>query len=262
MAKSFLAPKPPRRQEKAFAAAIEQMIGLMARLYRNQTLGALTAKDVDKFADAVGNFGAVWESLTRKVERKIRARFDDDRIEQLANDLLTETDKATREQFYKALGAAIGVDTGALLASEGLSNTRNALIIETAQWVKRLRDETLENWTANTLRSMALGQSLEQIMQQFDGMAEERRNHARFIARTQIGQFTGLMSKMRAQKLGITKAVWIASKDERTRPSHADRDGVEFDLSEGCYSSKDRKYLIPGVDYNCRCVSRMVLPDE
>jgi uncharacterized protein with gpF-like domain len=70
------------------------------------------------------------------------------------------------------------------------------------------------------------------------------------------------MNKTRAQKLGITRAKWIVSNDERLRPSHKDRENKEFDLSEGLYSSLDGKTLLPGTDYQCRCSYRMILEDE
>ena len=93
-------------------------------------------------------------------------------------------------------------------------------------------------------------------------MVEKRKNHSRFVARNQIASFNSIMNKTRAQKLGIKKAVWRTSADERVRPSHAARNGKEFDLSEGLYSSLDGKTLLPGTDYLCRCSMTMVLEDE
>ena len=68
--------------------------------------------------------------------------------------------------------------------------------------------------------------------------------------------------KKAEKKLGIKKAVWRTSADERVRASHEARDGKEFELSEGLYSSVDGKTLLPGTDYNCRCSYRMILEDE
>jgi len=81
------------------------------------------------------------------------------------------------------------------------------------------------------------------------------------IARTQISTFNSLTSKARAQNLGITTAIWKASSDERVRPCHQARDGKEYLLSEGLYSSCDGKTLQAGTDYNCRCTAIMKIPE-
>ena len=82
-----------------------------------------------------------------------------------------------------------------------------------------MRDDTLQMWTSNTLRQMAEGKGLPEILSQFDGMVEKRRGHAKMVARTQIATFNCLTSKARAQNLGITKARWVTSADERVRPA-------------------------------------------
>ena len=109
---------------------------------------------------------------------------------------------------------------------------------------------------------MAQGDSLDTIVSQFDGLVAKRKNHAKFLARNQVQNYNSVTTKIRAQNLGITKAVWITAGDERVRPSHADREDKEFDLSEGLYSSFDDKYLLPGTDYNCRCTYEMIIPSE
>jgi uncharacterized protein with gpF-like domain len=59
----------------------------------------------------------------------------------------------------------------------------------------------------------------------------------------------------------VKRAVWDTAGDESVRASHIGRDGEEFDLAEGLYSSMDGKWLLPGVDYNCRCTARYILDD-
>jgi SPP1 gp7 family putative phage head morphogenesis protein len=156
----------------------------------------------------------------------------------------------------------MGIEPSTLLKRDGMTYDFNALTIETTQWIEKLRDETLEMYTANTLRSMTLGTSIEDILKEYDGMVEKRKNHARFTARNQVASFNSIMNKTRAQKLGITEAKWVTSHDERVRSSHEQRDGKIFELSVGLYSSMDGKTLLPGVDYNCRCSYRMILEDE
>lgn len=254
------APQPSKKAEREFTAVIESMVAAMAKQFRNQTLNELNKGDVEKFTDAkTGNFAAVWVQLANRASRKLKARFDEKRIKQTITKMLDRQDKDSASRLYAEVERVLGVPSKQLLATEGMSIRRNALTLETVQWVKKLRDETLQEWTAATLRSMAEGESLEQVMQQFDGMVEKRRNHAKFVARTQIGTYNSLMTKARAQNIGIEKAVWVTSKDERVRHSHKVRDGKEFELSKGLYSSTDGQWLLPANDYQCRCSAMLLL---
>lgn len=255
--------KPPSKTAtREFTALVQSMIEAMGSQYRNQSLLALNKGDQAKFTDAkAGNFGKVWLGLANKTERKLRKRFSDKLIQQRVTAALDKSDRQSKANLYASIEREIGVDSAALIAAEGLTANRNALILETGQWLKRLRDETLETWTASTLRQMAEGKGIGEIMQQFDGMVEERKNHAKFVAVTQINSFNGLMTKMRGQKLGIERAIWRTSGDERVRPCHHVRNGKEYLLSEGLYSSCDKKTLQAGVDYFCRCTAELVLDD-
>lgn len=243
---------PSKTATRQFESMVAGMVRAMGSQYKNQTLKELGKGDVEKFADAKsGNYAAVWLALAAKVERKLAKRFSNDKLEQAVKQHLDKQDKQSRAAFYAAVERATGVDSKTLLATDTTSESRAALILESTQWLKKMRDDTLEEWTANTLRQMTEGKGIGEIMQQFDGMVEKRRNHAKFVARTQINSFNGLMTKIRGQNLGIERAIWRTAKDERVRPCHKARDGKEYLLSEGLYSSCDGKTLHPGTDYQC-----------
>lgn len=210
----------------------------------------------------IGNYATVFLKLNRAAQRKVLKRFDDKRLERVARDILNKVNRRNADQFYSRVERQVGINASELLNSEGLQANINALILESAQWAKKLRDDTLEFYTSNTLRAMAEGKSLSEVLEQFDGMVEKRKNHAKTVARTQVSTFNSLVGKARAQNLGIEKAVWVTSRDERVRPCHQVRNGKEFDLSKGLYSSCDGKFLLPGVDYNCRCTYEYVIPEE
>jgi len=246
------APTALKSEEKVLEQAMTSMIDLMSRLYRNQVILELNQTTVDKFQDAQsGNYAYILTKLSTKVSKSLVSRFDNKRIEKLVKSTFEKDDRRSKQIFYSRMAKEMGVDPATLLKKDGMTYDFNALVLETTQWAKKLRDETLELYTANTLRAMTLGQSVDEILEQYDGMVSKRKNHAEFTARNQIQNFNSIMNKTRSQKLGITKAVWVSSHDERVRPSHAQRDGKEFDLDKGLYSSIDGKYLLPGTDYNC-----------
>jgi SPP1 gp7 family putative phage head morphogenesis protein len=260
---SIKAKGSPRAQEREFERLLIYMVEQLSQRFRNQVFGELHVATVEKFADAqVGNYASVYLKLADKVRRKLLKQFDDKRIKELVETILNKVNRGNRDELYAKVEARIGLNSTELTNTEGLNADINALVLETTRWVQKLRDETLEEYTANSLRAMTQGDSLESIMKQFDGLVEKRKNHAKSTARNQIANFNSMATKIRAQNLGITRARWITSRNERVRESHKDRDGKEFDLSEGFYSSLDRKYLLPGTDYQCQCDYELIIPED
>jgi len=256
-------PEPPRSEIRQFGNAIEYMVEQMSKRWRTQIFKELNQDTISKFSDAsqVGNFAKVFLAMAARVQRKLLKQFDDKRIENLAKKYTSKVDNRNKAEFYRRAEEKIGISREELEATEGLTSQINAYKLETMQWIKKMRDDTLQQWTSQTLRQMAEGKGLPEILKQFDGMVEQRKGHAKMIARTQISTFNSLTSKARAQNLGITKAIWRTAGDERTRTCHQARDGKEYLLSEGLYSSCDGKTLLPGTDYNCRCTAIMIIPE-
>lgn len=255
------APEPPKTEIREFGEAIRYMIEQMETRWRNQVFEQLHQRTVKKFADAqIGNFARVYLRLADKTRRKLLSQFDDKRLEQLAKKYTGKVNRRNRELFYKRAADKIGISADELEATEGLTFQINAFQLETYQWLRKMRDDTMQMWTSQTLKDMAEGKTLPEILSQFDDMVEQRKGHAEMVAQTQISTFNSLVCKTRARNLGIEKAVWVTSHDERVRASHQDRDGKEFNLAEGLYSSVDGKTLLPGIDYRCRCDYRMVIP--
>lgn len=254
---------PLKSSERQFAEAMQYMVDYMSRYIRNNVIGGMHKSTVEKFADKqVGNYATVFLKLNKQAQRKLLKRFDDKRLERIARDVLGKVNRRNAQQLYESVEGAIGISAKEMMAGEGLQIRINALTLETAQWAKKLRDETLEMYTANTLRVMSQGGSLTDVLEQFSGMEEKRKNHAKMVARTQVANFNSLVTKARAENLGVTTAEWITSADERVRQCHRVRNGKEFDLSKGLYASCDGKWLLPGTDFNCRCTYNLIIPES
>ena len=256
-------PQSPKRLEREYAEFTGYMIEQIAQRFRNQVLLALKSGTVAKFADApaqVGNYAVVMKTLANRVQRKLLKQFSNSRIKDQTTSTLGKVNKYNQAGTYGPIETGLGLNVTQLIASEALNPAINALVMETSQWSEKLRDDVLEFFTANTLRAMTLGKSLDDIISEFDMTASKRKNHAKFVARNQVANFNGLTTKIRHQKLGITTGIWVTSRDERVRECHQVRDGKEFDLAKGLYSSCDGKSLFPGTDYQCRCTYRAILP--
>jgi len=253
----------PKAQEKELARFTEFMIRELSAVFRKDVLESMSPKAVDTFEDAEAvNFAAEYAKAAAAVRGKLAKRFGDAKIRALIDKILKKVDKRNQSVLYSAVERAIGLSTKELSATEGLRAKIDAYIEETTQWVIKLREDTITEYTARSLQAMSLGQSLEDVLKQYDGMVEQRKNHAKFTARNQIANFNSMATKTRAQNLGITEGIWrVADRSKRTRPGHLDRDGKKFKLDKGLYSAVDQKWLLPGVDFQCRCDYELVIPE-
>lgn len=245
------------------------MVAEIGQQFQNETLDELTQKTIDDFegeqfkdAKPTGNFANVFLKLSEDARRKILKRFSDDRIKKLATQLLDRSDKISSRALYGKVEDEIGISTSDLIKNEQLKPETNALILETTEWIKKLRDDTLQEFTANTLRVMSTGADFETVMKEYRGGVKKQRNHAQFIARNQLQNFNSISSKIKAQNLGVEEAIWRTAKDEDVRPCHKVREGKKFRLDKGLFSSCDGKTLLPGIDFNCRCTYEMIIPEE
>lgn len=76
--------------------------------------------------------------------------------------------------------------------------------------------------------------------------------HAAFIARDQLGKFTGALNQAQDLYAGSKKYIWRTVGDNRVRHEHEERDGKEF------YYSNPPAGGHPGQDYRCRCTAEAI----
>lgn len=271
MAIQVSAPKPtelkavpyPRGFEKQFESMLAKMTEEASKQYFNNTIKKLNVSTVEKFSDAqMGNWATVFSKLDAQAQRSIRKRFNKQRMNKEVSRILNSVNRNNQMSLFTSIEDKIGINVASMIAQEGLTPQINALIIETQKWVQKNLDDNLAYFANNSLRMMAEGASYDDLIDGFNKESAKQVTQSRFIARNQLSSFNGISNKIRAQKVGIRQAVWVTAGDERVRVSHDDRDGKTFDLDKGLYSSKDGKWLIPGQDYNCRCISKMIIPEE
>lgn len=246
--------------ERQFAQDSGKMITNIFSQLENGTVKKLNKGTVQKFRDAqVGNYAVIYNRLAKDVIKKIKKRYSDERVKRLVESYLDKQDKANAQNLYNAIEKQIGISSKQLLAQEGLKAQRNALLLESVEWMKRQRDDAISFYTANTLRVMASGGGLTELSSVIREMKGKRVDQAKFNARNQINNFNTFLTKKRAENLGITQGIWITAGDERVRPSHAAQDGKTFDLDKGRFVNG--RWLLPGQDYNCRCTMYLVIPE-
>ena len=192
--------------------------------------------------------------------RKAKEQYNDERIQQDVKAVLKRVETLNNTILTKAISEATGISPAQLKPDAETVNKIDSLEQQAIDAVKKIRDDTLADMQAQVLKLAAQGETPAEIQKQIDELVTKRTRRAELSAQNQIDFTNSMITKVRAQGLGIRMAVWITMRDEKVRRTHEDRHGQEFTLARGCWSPLDQKYILPGEEYNCRCVYKLIMP--
>lgn len=186
----------------------------------------------------------------------------------VANNVVSRLMNLGNDKFRKSLEGAYGVDVGRMINQNKLNDLvalqrrKQEVLIKTipAQFFSQI-EMIIQNGVSGNKTYKDIAKEIKGISG-ISSVYGKLDNRVKLIARQEVTVINSNLNNARASSAGITQATWQASMDERTRDSHADRDGKVFDLKEGCYSSLDGKYLQCGEDFNCRCQAIYIIPEN
>lgn len=252
--------RTPRALEKELDNFIKFMVRTTKKRFEVKVLEAMNKSTIDKFQDAQeGNFARIFNKLVKEFEKSIKDQFNDKRIQKYIKSLYGRADKMNDKAFYHAIQSKVGVDAKSIIGTDGLNSFVNAKSLETIGQVVKLKNDMIQNLSQNTLRLMSAGKNLETLYEEVSNQNKKNLNKSEIVSRNELKAFNTQLNNKRAANLGITKAVWNTVGDERSRPCHVKRDGMEFDIDKGLYHACDGEYLKPGEEINCRCFATYVV---
>lgn len=134
-----------------------------------------------------------------------------------------------------------------------------ASLAEQVSLITSIADEHLKRVEGYVMRAVQSGQDLAQLTGNLEEGLGIAKRKAAFIARHQTSIATATMARTRAQELGCEEAYWLHSAGgKKPRPEHVAFSGKRYSLDKGAFL--EEKWTHPGVEPNCRCVSRPILP--
>lgn len=181
-----------------------------------------------------------------------------DLAQRLSRNFVRSADQVNEKRFGEGVG--IDVFTGSTDLNDYLdaSTYDNVQLIKSipAQYLKQVESIVMTNVRAGG-RPAAIA---KQLSKQF-GVTEKR---ARMIARDQTAKINGDLTAKRQQNVGFEYFQWIDSGDSRVRDRHSDIADKVTAYGKGIYRwdnpplSAQGTPIIPGQDYQCRCIARPV----
>ncbi len=123
----------------------------------------------------------------------------------------------------------------------------DGFVHENVTLIRNLGQKAINEIDARVARAFTTGQRAEDALADISSRFDVTENHARLIARDQIGTLNGQITSERHQELGIERFTWETMGDERVRDEHALLQGQVFS-----YDDLPDEGL-PGTPICCRC---------
>lgn len=134
-----------------------------------------------------------------------------------------------------------------------------ATVAENVTLIRSISAQYLTQVQGDVMRAVAAGRDLSTLTKTLEARTGITKRRAAFIARDQTAKATATLTRVRQQEIGVTKAVWLHSGGgKEPRPEHVAFSGKTYDIAKGAFL--EGKWTWPGVEINCRCVSKAVVP--
>jgi len=193
----------------------------------------------------MNKWGKQWTSKFDRMSAEISKKFADKSQKHTQTATQAILKKAGFTVEFQATPAAIEAYRTVIAQNVGL--------------IKNLPREYLDGIQGAVWSSVMKGQDLGALTRELRTRYDMSVRRAALVARDQTRKATALMENVRRQELGITTAVWLHSHAVRyPRPSHKAFSGKVYELKKGAYL--DGKWVWPGSEINCRCLSRAIIP--
>lgn len=139
-----------------------------------------------------------------------------------------------------------------------------AIVEENVSLIKSIAEEHLAAIRGVVMRGVTQGRDLHHISKELRETFDVPRKRAALIARDQNNKASAAILRIRQAEAGIQRARWVHSTaGKHPRPEHVafskgQLGGPLYDVAKGAYL--EGVWTWPGVEINCRCVSRPVIP--
>lgn len=246
--------KSLRGQEKRYQKELNKLGRALIKAINEQLLPYLKADQEAYVLDGIGdNLATIFRRLNQQFTGAAVLGF----AESTSREMVTGTSKANKSRFDKAVKAATGINLGAVIAEEGIQDFVELSVNKNVSLIKSLPEEYLKQVETIVNNGVINGSRYSDIAKQIQAKTGSTNSklagRIKTIAMNEVSTINAQISQRRATSLGVERAIWRTSEDEVVRECHKARNGKEFDLKKGLYSSCDGLSLLPGEQINCRC---------
>ncbi|AUR89474.1 head morphogenesis domain protein [Vibrio phage 1.123.O._10N.286.48.F3] len=250
---------PPHSVEAAYRVQLDKLIVDLNREYRDNIAPQLKAeiemRDKSQRVDSITDVILAIRNLVTSIVPGAQLAYD------MAQKVFTFNNRKFTGPISQKIGVAVNLPEGKtteLMQSWMLANEME---------IERIQKNHVDRMLAIVQRGWEDGLSYQSITDQLVKQTGVARNYAKFVARDQVGNLNGALTRERNEQLGVEKFKWRTSEDERVRgdpsgrypkakPSHYKFANHTYDWKDGTGVSRAK---FPGSDYQCRCYAESVI---
>ena len=245
----------PLNIEKGYAKNINKLVSELDSLilYEFDKIISPLIDDERMTKDSIisDSFFDVAKKAIEKIKFLSLGAFNSNDINKVSTKYISSLNSANKSNLNSQLKTK-GVNP--LDSEPWLKEYSNSKIAENASYITNIRDEYSSKIEQIIYRGVTNGQSSAEMREELINQSGIARKKADFIARDQTGSILGQMTAKRHEKSGIRAFRWSDSGDSKVRDSHHERDGKIYYYADNP--------LLPGEEYNCRCVAEPIFDDE
>lgn len=136
-----------------------------------------------------------------------------------------------------------------------------ATVNQQVSLIKSIPSQYFTQIEGSVMRSVTAGRDLGALTKELQDHYGVTHRRAAFIARDQNNKATASMTRARQDELGVIEAQWVHSGGGRhPRPTHVAMSGKTYDVKKGMWDPAVNRFIFPGEEPNCRCISRSIIP--
>lgn len=247
------------RYMKALVALVKQMTQQSER----EALKLFKSETAEEFFATDANITAQAKKTTNMLAKKFEQLFSM-KAKGLAETMVNQSDKASSAALHSSLKELSGgLSLGTRVFTGEMKTIMNAAIAENVVLIKSIAQEYQKNIQGAVMRSITIGQGLEDLVQFFQKQEGITIRRARNIALDQTRKAYNSLNAGKMQKLGVTEYEWIHSGGgQHPRKIHMELDGQIFSLTDYdkmAIIDEDGTRGKPGDLINCACTIRPII---
>lgn len=176
----------------------------------------------------------------------------------LSSEFINTADKVNRKRFNTSM-KSVGLDVFG--DSPELVSYIDTSIFDNTRLIKSIPEQYLSNVQSIVMTNVRAGGRPSSIASSLLDQFDVTNNRAKMIARDQTAKVNGDLSAKRQQNVGFEYFQWLDSDDQRVRRRHEGIADKVTAYGKGIYRwdnpplSDKGIPIIPGQDFQCRCVA-------
>jgi SPP1 gp7 family putative phage head morphogenesis protein len=238
-----------RGKMQALVAEMDKSVLYWLRAaYRGNTpVMAQDRTPADELRDAIRKLAKRWQKNFDEAAVEMAEHFSRSVAERSSGALMAILKKAGFTVKFKMTPA--------------MRDIMQATIGQQVSLIKSIPSQHFTNIEGLVMRSVQTGRDLGQLTKDLQEQFGVTHRRAAFIARDQNNKATASMTRARQDELGVSEAIWVHSgAGKHPRPTHVAMNGKKYDVNKGMWDSAVNRWIFPGEEINCRCISRSIIP--